>query len=337
MEEDLGIDPPYQQKVDASSPQEQPYEEPKRRPIEVSIISQPPPPEPPKVDTSNSHKDDTPRWKKIAEFTALGLGFVLAIIYFLQLRAMQGQLYEMRSSSGQVDQTICLSGNQNAAMRLQERDMRELARTTRDALVNVQRAIMSADAFTLSQVIENGRLTEYQISVDWKNSGTTPTKNLFIHANWHSGPLPFPNDFNFIDQWDPGAKHRNTPEFASPQKIIHGSGESIPLSAIEAVIDRRNYLVLWGTARYRDVFSGTEPHISEFCAVVTVFTGEPLTLGKAFGMRTRDCDTHNCHDEECTGNKRETPAAIEVPIDSPKPCPVPQAVPAKNWFWRLFE
>lgn len=55
---------------------------------------------------------------------------------------------------------------------------KDAANTARIALVDVQTAVVSADAFTITRQAEHGQVDALQFTAGWKNSGTTPTRNL---------------------------------------------------------------------------------------------------------------------------------------------------------------
>ncbi len=65
-----------------------------------------PPARPRKNDTEHCRPDQTPWWKHLMELAAILVGVAVAIIYYHQLVAMQGQLNQMEGSGKQTQQLI---------------------------------------------------------------------------------------------------------------------------------------------------------------------------------------------------------------------------------------
>jgi hypothetical protein len=182
--------------------------------------------------------------------------------------------------------------------------------TTRQSLVDVQRAVVSADTFTAArQLGNNGQIDGMQFTVGWKNSGTTATKDLVYWGNWRTEPFGTKIDktFDFSDIWAPtGEKVPYTHGFATAQKLIRYYPIVIPSDVITAVVDEKIELVFWGKATYNDVFKDTGIHTSEYCLIVMGFDGvKPFDAKAESGTtypRFLNCPVHNCHDDECREN-----------------------------------
>jgi hypothetical protein len=93
----------------------------------------------------------------------------------------------------------------------------------------------------------------------WANSGTTPTRSLRISTNWKASHGELPPDFTYTYP-------------RPPERLLLGSNARteagsmlIPMRDIQAAIEDRVQLYVWGRATYEDVFDGTEPHFVEFC------------------------------------------------------------------------
>jgi hypothetical protein len=56
----------------------------------------------------------------------------------------------------------------------------------------------------------------------------------------------------------------------------------VPMRDIEAAIDERVFLYVWGRAAYEDIFEGSKPHFFEFCHRVMVTGTPPGNLFLAF-------------------------------------------------------
>jgi hypothetical protein len=236
---------------------------------------------------------------------------VLAVVSGLTLRILNGQLGEMQGSGKQTDKLICLYQKQVAQLEKQAGDThnlavrtKELAQTSRDALVEVQRAVMSADDLVMDRSAKDGKVNEFNFYIQWKNSGTTPTKNMTFHHSWMPSVVALPKDFKFTDLWAPNEPKINTPSFAGPQGRVRTTYTAIPPEIIKAVQEHKLRLYFWGWAKYRDVFKNTRPHISKYCTEVSDFKGDPFDMDSSHSvlMVTSNCETYNCHDDECKVN-----------------------------------
>ena len=324
MQDDLESGPPFKDDTDTERPSDAAHNQPPVAPPGGTAASQIPPTPNHQRETAYCKPELTPGWKIFLEAVAGAVGITLAIIYFLQLNVMQGQLHQMEGSSGQSDQMICLYGNQTAGPSAAEQGHSRFG-------ANHQRWSRSGSTrpdvgrqVQMTRVAQDGKINTVNFSIFWRNGGTTATKNLIFHHNW-SWSLPvMPKNFDFKDKWGEGAPHAPTPSFAGPQGRIGTSSYDFSPGQIALLKSKQMSLVFWGWARYNDVFRGTPIHISRYCFQVIGFRGDPLAPNDSGDLITQNCDRNNCHDEECTGEPRRPPTLPEPVIEPPKPCPVPK-------------
>ena len=138
------------------------------------------------------------------------------------------------------------------------RAMRSYSQKADRNVMATQRAFVYVSELTWSS--EGGNI---RISPIWSNSGTTPTRKLRIGTNWKAshGELR-PDDINYVQP---------------PENLFLGPGSKaefgaifIPMRDIQAAIEQRLNLYVWGRATYDDLFEGTKPHFFEFCHRVEV-------------------------------------------------------------------
>jgi hypothetical protein len=110
----------------------------------------------------------------------------------------------------------------------------------------------------------------------WANSGTTPTRNLRISSNWKASHGELPADFTYTYT-------------RPPERLLLGSnGQAevgallIPMRDIQAALEDRVQIYVWGRATYEDIFEHTEPHFVEFCHCLEVKGTAPHDLTLTF-------------------------------------------------------
>jgi hypothetical protein len=119
----------------------------------------------------------------------------------------------------------------------------------------------------LSELTWSGEGGNIRISPVWSNSGTTPTRKLRIGTNWKASHGELRPDFE-INYTEPPDNL-----FLAPGSKAAFGSVFIPARDIQAAIEQRLHLYVWGRATYDDLFEGTKPHFFEFCHRVDV-TGE---------------------------------------------------------------
>jgi hypothetical protein len=127
-----------------------------------------------------------------------------------------------------------------------------------------------------------------RISPIWANAGTTPPRRLRISTNWKAshGELPADFDINYVQ----------VPEnlFLGPSARSEFGTLFIPMRDIQAAVEERLHLYIWGRATYDDMFEGSQPHFFEFCHRIEA-TGE--TPG-SIALRFTQFGVRNGSDED---------------------------------------
>jgi hypothetical protein len=192
------------------------------------------------------------------------------------------------------------SGVESAVGKLQSQvdQTKELAQTSQDALVSVQRAFVSATPVITELKQPNGSSDGVSLDISWQNSGSTPTK--FLQITDQSS-----YDSNFSG--DPETS-KNSPLvkkakiFISPKGSYNSHLVIIPQFQLENVLKKQTIYFFWGTASYRDVFNGTEEHITKYCYYIDPFYVEYLGSSPpkaSYRYESRQCEKGNCIDDEC--------------------------------------
>ena len=139
---------------------------------------------------------------------------------------------------------------------------------TRDALIHTQRAFVHVSKIQCDPKIDKHtkKIVAWQITIEWTNSGDTPTKNmrscitkLAVLKNGEI-PLEIPDHYDFRD-----VDAAERPTLMAPKaSILSGSIEINP-DDIQKMIKRTQRTYIYGWADYNDVFKGTRRHRIEFC------------------------------------------------------------------------
>jgi hypothetical protein len=151
------------------------------------------------------------------------------------------------------------------------RTMRRYSQKADRNVMATQRAFVYVSELTWRSEGDNVR-----ISPIWSNSGTTPTRQLRVATNWKAshGELRPDFDINYVQP----------PEdlFLGPGSRAEFSAIFIPMRDIQAAIEQRLHLYVWGRATYDDLFEGSRPHFFEFCRRVEVAGETPANIGVSF-------------------------------------------------------
>ena len=151
------------------------------------------------------------------------------------------------------------------------RTMRRYSQKADRNVMATQRAFVYVSELTWISEGDNVR-----IGPVWSNSGTTPTRKLRIATNWKAshGELRPDFDINYVQP----------PEnlFLGPGSRAEFSAIFIPMRDIQAAIEQRLHLYVWGRATYDDLFEGSKPHFFEFCHRVEVAGETPANIGISF-------------------------------------------------------
>ena len=109
-------------------------------------------------------------------------------------------------------------------------------------------------------------------------TGATPTRSLRISTNWKAAHDELDADFGFVYVRPPDRL------FLGPKGQADVGAVLIPMRDIQAAIEQRVHLYVWGRASYEDVFEGTKPHSVEFCHRLNVSGKVPNDLAISFEL-----------------------------------------------------
>jgi len=153
------------------------------------------------------------------------------------------------------------------------RSLRRVAQRGEHNVQAAQRAFVYTSALDWTPVGDSVR-----ISPIWANSGTTPTRALRVATNWKAshGELPADFEINYV----------RAPEslFLGPNSSSEFGAILIPMRDIQAAIDERLHLYVWGRATYQDLFEGSQPHHFDFCHRIEAAGATPHSIELRFNQ-----------------------------------------------------
>jgi hypothetical protein len=133
-------------------------------------------------------------------------------------------------------------------------------------------------------------ITRFALQPRWKNSGTTPTKNMTIQVDWRGPEHVPPSEY--------GYRNDRAPFFLAPMAVE--PSEVIEVPTASAIVNWSWFpihppplILIWGRADYEDVFGGT--HFVEWCYRLRL--SRPVH-GKTMSAGTTQWGEYNRSDED---------------------------------------
>jgi hypothetical protein len=244
-------------------------------------------------DVDSTNKQQTAHSKKayrVNFWTAIGVGaytvFTAVIVVFSvvqygethrfnkkQLRFLNDQLTEMRSSSRQTDQTIQI--------------LRDQAKTAYEQLVSSNRAFVYFSSFNIH---ERDLGKTIGISPVWGNSGNTPTLGLAITTGCLQLGIQAGEPFDHINE-----SERSTIKFVlAPKAMDNVLTCTLPIGFIGELNAGRVVLYIIGEARYFDDITKTEKRLTQFSRQIA-----SINPNNVADFSIRLVGAHNCADDDC--------------------------------------
>jgi hypothetical protein len=186
--------------------------------------------------------------------------------------------------------------------------MHESNEINRENVESVQRALVFFSGQTgIAKRITGTRVSTLTILVPWLNTGVTPATEGKSVVNWQTLPSPFGLPQNFAY---PDLANTKPVRFEIPPKGSGNATMDVPIHWIEDTKNKKFRMFIYGWITYRDIFSRTPIHLSEFCSEITNIDSGPKdvtdpTANIAWELSL--CSEHNCSDERCSDYREKTP------------------------------
>ncbi len=194
--------------------------------------------------------------------------------------------------------------------------MRESNRINRDTLTSVQRAFVTFQGvqFDALPVSIKPKSMAWVFSGLVENSGVTPAINKIEYFTGSNELHGEPSEEQFIGH----DKDRPIGEIGSKVnkrvgQIIKNSDFILGNYSLLSIGDEQFHRFLnshdvffWGWVAYRDIFPGTNPHVTEFCEHMTGISAwkDPALRNEITPrLQFSECKQYNCTDEHCPDYK----------------------------------
>jgi hypothetical protein len=187
---------------------------------------------------------------------------------------------------------------------------------TRESMQSVQRAfVVSKDVAPSRHIIndKSGERAIWSFTMPWENTGTTPgiiTSQAFFQAPFASEPTEEQFARRPLAQSAiMGLKAVRAVGNVTASDIDIFGFELPHLDAdvikmpIHTLTLKGPRHIFWGWVTYRDVFSRTPLHLTEFCEAMIGAVMLPDNPASPLGFFWLPCDHHNCADEHCDDYK----------------------------------
>lgn len=152
------------------------------------------------------------------------------------------------------------------------------AKIARGALIATERAFVFLDELFPEWNIrprgfQKHEFTRFIYKPRWRNSGSTPTKNMTLATNW--ARLEDDSETG-IGSYD-SSNARRQRMFLGPQAVEWSEAIRIRPIDATAALQGDGHIVIWGRVDYGDIFDGTRPHFTEWCyRIIMSFEGGQL-------------------------------------------------------------
>jgi hypothetical protein len=175
------------------------------------------------------------------------------------------------------------------------RAAKDQAQMSSESLMNSERAFVFVQNFhaeTVHDASDGNKILGWNVFVEWKNTGKTPTKNCAQRGNYQEFNRPISPDFDFPNlkvseyQW----------LLIGPSATAQSGKYFIPIDKILKIRAGELHAYLWGWIEYDDVFDNTLRHRTEYGYKIIAGGGmspEQVAIGHMATPR------HNAADKEC--------------------------------------
>jgi hypothetical protein len=167
-------------------------------------------------------------------------------------------------------------------------------RSIQAALANTQRAFVVLKDATFLPVRHGTNELAWQFADEWENAGNTNSEDLTTQISYWTGPGLSPGFSKTMV-----SPSRRRPFTLGPHATVKLPSFILSQEALGAARQSPGFLIIWGSAIYRDVLPGHGRRMTRFCYRVTWIGGDPANADNNLDVRYDRCSEGNCSDEDC--------------------------------------
>jgi len=137
-----------------------------------------------------------------------------------------------------------------------------------------------------------------RITINWINSGTTPTKDAITQAN-----VAVTSDTAAHSNFETLPQSERVVLVVGPKALTQPKPVDLSLADIESISQGVKHAFAWGWIAYYDIFPDTPMRLTEYCTQIE----HPMWSKKdhrdasgSLSFDTPPCPVHNCYDENCS-------------------------------------
>src|SRR5215831_9693968 len=227
-------------------------------------------------DSENKYTNSSPNQPFLNRFFVIAsvfVGIALVVVGLLQFGVYSRQAKIMKTQTE-------LIRNQDQLLR----DANDLTRAIQRAFVYLEK--MNYAFYDTASPNQRDLL----ITVEWGNSGNTPTEHLTHQVGCFFSDTGIADPFGSI----PWTETNLVPDFFGPKTDNLAGTCGVLADTISRINTRQTHLYICDVARYGDMLDTEAKHVTEFCYEITRI--HPSNAARNFG---NSVGRHNCADKDC--------------------------------------
>ncbi len=265
------------------------------------------------ADGYGRNKKSSPDWVEVVGGLLTVIATAVVAVFTWRLSRSTTELWREAVNAGKTAKDTADGIKVVATAMSQNVEQLKQALATNKSIAAMQRKtaemqfrayVSPTGVFSLYAPIKDSDLFSWQFRVVWNNYGSAATRALSICTTSETRDTVLPANFNF--PYDEGHVIKGVLLPHTPLNSAYlPRDRQITVEEIEEIQAGRKFLLVWGWAKYRDVWENTPQHITKFCWSIEI-VGNPRTFepnspdpAKRMDFRFGMLPFGNCWDEEC--------------------------------------
>jgi hypothetical protein len=273
--------------------------------------------------------------REFAEAILATVAVLVAVIYWNQLQVMSHQLQEMQSGSIQTNALVITAAHQATELhnltksaKISADAARDAAAVSKEALHSAQRAFVTFTPAPEFDMLNLPTERTFTLSMPMENEGATLAHALRDRVSCVTPLGVIPDNYAFPDINGGNELKCGIPWAATGASVIPAKGRllsqrvGIDGKMLEEFIQNNpgplragaqdhptRHIYFYGWVTYRDIFTNTPEHLTEFCRELSILIVTQSGIKHDWSY----CTAHNCTDEDCPDYKERIKQANASP------------------------